>query len=68
LPRPSLSSPATLFENTHVMDFVENGSDNLHFKAVHLWEYSKIYDHVVSKDSITLKQDTRKAAPVSRRR
>ena len=54
-----VSSPATLFEDTHVMDFVENGSDNLHFKAVHLWEYSKIYDHVVSKDTITLKQDTR---------
>jgi len=31
-----VSSPATLFEDTHVMDFVENGSDNLHFKAVHL--------------------------------
>ena len=54
-----VSSPATLFEDTHIMDFVENGSDNLHFKAVHLWEYSKIYDHVVSKDTITLKQDTR---------
>ena len=29
-----MSSRATLFEDTHVMDFVENGSDNLHFTAV----------------------------------
>lgn len=54
-----VSSKATVFEDTHVMDFVENGSDNLHFKAVHLWEYSKIYDHEVNEDTITLKQDTR---------
>ncbi|MCH9668395.1 MAG: Rieske 2Fe-2S domain-containing protein [Actinomycetia bacterium] len=54
-----VSSTATLFENTHVMDFVENGSDNLHFRAVHLWEYSKIYDHIVDDETITLKQDTR---------
>jgi nitrite reductase/ring-hydroxylating ferredoxin subunit len=54
-----VSSTATLFEDTHVMDFVENGSDNLHFGAVHLWEYSKIYDHEVTPDAITLKQDTR---------
>ncbi len=54
-----VSSAATLFEDTHIMDFVENGSDNLHFKAVHLWEYSRIYDHEVSEDTITLKQDTR---------
>jgi nitrite reductase/ring-hydroxylating ferredoxin subunit len=54
-----VSSQATIFEDTHIMDFVENGSDNLHFKAVHLWEYSKIYDHEVSKDTITLKQDTK---------
>jgi nitrite reductase/ring-hydroxylating ferredoxin subunit len=53
-----VSSKATLFEDTHVMDFVENGSDNLHFGAVHLWEHSRIYDHEVSKDTITLKQDT----------
>ncbi len=54
-----VSSTATLFEDTHVMDFVENGSDNLHFRAVHLWEYSKIYDHVVADETITLSQDTR---------
>jgi hypothetical protein len=54
-----VSSQATIFEDTHVMDFVENGSDNLHFKAVHLWEYSKIYDHKVSQETVTLKQDTR---------
>jgi len=54
-----VSSKATIFEDTHVMDFVENGSDNLHFKAVHLWEYSKIYDHEVSENTITLKQDTK---------
>ncbi|QUR65821.1 Rieske 2Fe-2S domain-containing protein [Mycobacterium spongiae] len=54
-----VTSTATLFEDTHVMDFVENGSDNLHFRAVHLWEYSKIYDHVVTAETITLKQDTR---------
>lgn len=54
-----VTSTATLFEDTHVMDFVENGSDNLHFRAVHLWEYSKIYDHVVDDETITLKQDTR---------
>jgi phenylpropionate dioxygenase-like ring-hydroxylating dioxygenase large terminal subunit len=54
-----VSSRATIFEDTHVMDFVENGSDNLHFKAVHLWDYSKIYDHEVTEDTITLKQDTR---------
>jgi nitrite reductase/ring-hydroxylating ferredoxin subunit len=53
-----VSSKATRFEDTHVMDFVENGSDNLHFRAVHLWEHSRIYDHEVSKDTITLKQDT----------
>ena len=28
-----VTSKATLFEDTHVMDFVENGSDNLHFTA-----------------------------------
>lgn len=54
-----VSSRPSLFEDTHVMDFVENGSDNLHFTAVHLWEYSRIYDHAVSEDTITLKQDTR---------
>ena len=54
-----VTSTATLFHDTHVMDFVENGSDNLHFGAVHLWEYSKIYDHRVNDDTITLKQDTR---------
>jgi len=54
-----VTSTATLFEDTHVMDFVENGSDNLHFRAVHLWEYSKIYDHVVTDETITLNQDTR---------
>jgi nitrite reductase/ring-hydroxylating ferredoxin subunit len=54
-----VSSPATIFHDTHVMDFVENGSDNLHFKAVHLWDYSKIYDHMITADTITLKQDTR---------
>ncbi len=54
-----VTSTPTLFHNTHVMDFVENGSDNLHFRAVHLWEYSKIYDHVVNDETITLKQDTR---------
>jgi nitrite reductase/ring-hydroxylating ferredoxin subunit len=58
-PSQYVSSAATIFEDTHIMDFVENGSDNLHFKAVHLWEYSKIYDHEVSKDTITLKQDTK---------
>ena len=41
------------------MDFVENGSDNLHFRIVHLWEYSKIYNHQVNSDTITLEQDTR---------
>jgi nitrite reductase/ring-hydroxylating ferredoxin subunit len=54
-----ITSSATLFEDTHVMDFVENGSDNLHFSAVHLWEHSRIYDHLVSNDTITLKQDTK---------
>jgi phenylpropionate dioxygenase-like ring-hydroxylating dioxygenase large terminal subunit len=54
-----VTSAATLFEDTHVMDFVENGSDNLHFGAVHLWEYSKIYDHVVDDETIRLKLDTR---------
>lgn len=54
-----VSSAPTLFDDTHVMDFVENGSDNLHFRAVHLWEYSKIYDHIVDTETITLKQDTR---------
>lgn len=48
-----------VFENTHVMDFVENGSDNLHFKHVHLWDYSKIYNHEVTPEKITLDQDTR---------
>ncbi|MFZ0831552.1 MAG: hypothetical protein WAM92_00430, partial [Mycobacterium sp.] len=50
-----VTSTATLFQDTHVMDFVENGSDNLHFRAVHLWDYSKIYDHVVDDKTITLK-------------
>lgn len=54
-----VSSSATVFEDTHVMDFVENGSDNLHFRVVHLWDYSKMYDHVISADTITLKQDTK---------
>ena len=53
-----ISSKPTIFENTHVMDFVENGSDNLHFGAVHLWERSRIYDHEVTEDTVTLKQDT----------
>lgn len=54
-----ISSAPTLFHDTHVMDFVENGSDNLHFKSVHLWQYSKIYDHQVTPETISLKQDTR---------
>lgn len=54
-----VTSAPTLFEDTHVMDFVENGSDNLHFRAVHLWEFSKIYEHAVNEQTITLKQDTR---------
>ena len=54
-----VSSAATLFQDTHVMDFVENGSDNSHFGAVHLWDYSKIYDHTVDQETVTLKQDTR---------
>ena len=58
-PTPYVSSPPAVFENTHVMDFVENGSDNLHFSAVHLWDHSRIYDHVVTAETITLKQDTR---------
>jgi len=58
-PTRYVSSPPTIFDDTHVMDFVENGSDNLHFTAVHLWEYSKIYDHEVGPDTISLKQDTR---------
>ena len=58
-PTGYVSSPATIFHDTHVMDFVENGSDNLHFTAVHLWEHSRIYDHVVTAETITLQQDTR---------
>jgi len=57
-PGEYVSSTPTIFEDTHVMDFVENGSDNLHFKAVHLWDYSKIYDHEITAETITLKQDT----------
>jgi nitrite reductase/ring-hydroxylating ferredoxin subunit len=58
-PTPYMTSPPSVFENTHVMDFVENGSDNLHFSAVHLWDHSRIYDHVVTPETIILKQDTR---------
>jgi nitrite reductase/ring-hydroxylating ferredoxin subunit len=54
-----VSSKVTVFEDTHVMDFVENGSDNLHFKAVHRWEHSRIYDHVVSPERVELKLETR---------
>ncbi len=53
------SSPPSVFEDTHVMDFVENGSDNLHFSAVHLWDHSRIYNHEVSETEITLEQETR---------
>ncbi len=53
------TSKKVIFENTHVMDFVENGSDNLHFRHVHLWEHSKIYNHKVTETEITLEQDTR---------
>ena len=49
---PGLRGQATGLTDPFVMDFVENGSDNLHFRAVHLWEYSKIYDHVVNDDTI----------------
>ena len=52
-----ISSKPSRFEKTHVMDFVENGSDNLHFKVVHLWEQSKQYDHQITEDKITLQQD-----------
>lgn len=52
-----ISSVASEFEKTHIMDFVENGSDNLHFQVVHLWESSKLYDHVISEETITLQQD-----------
>ena len=58
-PTAYVSSPPTVFNATHVMDFVENGSDNLHFTAVHLWDHSRIFDHEVTADTITLKQDTR---------
>lgn len=54
-----LTSKPVVFENTHVMDFVENGSDNLHFKCVHLWDYSKIYNHKITPEAITLEQDTK---------
>ena len=53
------SSPPSVFEDTHVMDFVENGSDNLHFSAVHLWDHSRIYNHEISATEITLEQETR---------
>jgi phenylpropionate dioxygenase-like ring-hydroxylating dioxygenase large terminal subunit len=53
------TSVPVVFENTHIMDFVENGSDNLHFRHVHLWEYSRIYNHHVTDEVITLDQDTR---------
>ena len=58
-PTKYISSKPTIFDNTHIMDFVENGSDNLHFKIVHLWNHSRLYDHEVTKEHITLKQDTR---------
>lgn len=58
-PTQYVTSKPTVFEDTHVMDFVENGSDNLHFKIVHLWNHSKLYDHEISEDEITLKQETR---------
>ncbi len=58
-PTRYITSKPTIFHDTHVMDFVENGSDNLHFKIVHLWKHSRLYDHVVTADRITLKQDTR---------
>lgn len=58
-PTKYVTSSATVFENTHVMDFVENGSDNLHFKHVHKWEHSKIYNHKITPEAITLEQDTR---------
>ncbi len=52
-----VSSKVSQFDKTHIMDFVENGSDNLHFEKVHLWNSSKLYDHVISEETITLKQD-----------
>lgn len=58
-PTRYITSRPTVFDNTHVMDFVENGSDNLHFKVVHRWKHSRLYDHVVTPERITLKQDTR---------
>jgi len=58
-PTQYISSKPVIFENTHVMDFVENGSDNLHFRHVHLWEYSKIYNHKITAHTITLEQDAR---------
>ncbi|MCG8672956.1 MAG: Rieske 2Fe-2S domain-containing protein [Pseudomonadales bacterium] len=58
-PTKYVTSVPTIFENTHVMDFVENGSDNLHFRHVHKWEHSKIYNHKITPDTITLEQDTR---------
>ncbi len=58
-PTEYVSSPPTVFDDTHVMDFVENGSDNLHFTAVHLWDHSRIFDHEITAETITLKQDTR---------
>lgn len=54
-----VSSSKSEFVDTHIMDFVENGSDNLHFQAVHLWEYSKIFNHKCNEDTITLQQHTR---------
>ena len=58
-PSEYVTSKPSIFEKTHVMDFVENGSDNLHFRVVHLWESSKMYDHEISEETITLKQDTK---------
>ncbi len=58
-PTKYVTSSASIFENTHIMDFVENGSDNLHFRIVHLWNHSKIYNHAVNSDTITLEQDTK---------
>ena len=62
------SSPPSVFEDTHVMDFVENGSDNLHFSAVHLWDHSRIYRSPTDRSPSSSRNSTRASTSRAPRR
>jgi nitrite reductase/ring-hydroxylating ferredoxin subunit len=43
--RAFVISEPRIFENTNLLDLIENNGDPIHFKTVHQWVSSRIWDH-----------------------